>query len=146
MSAQFDSPRQALAYHFSCRRGPAMARSRGSDQVASTGHGTWDAPIIGALLYGPSPGRVDPTTGAWGEGCGVEPDSELDDELQDWALGYGVELSPRAREVVRRLRELMEQHGVKPISEPARAADLDRWTDPEGRTWSKLKAPRAAGR
>lgn len=145
MSEQFDSPRQALAYHFSCLGGPSLSKQR-MGESASTGHGAWDGPIIGALLYGPCPGRVDPTTGAWGEGCGVEAGGELERELAEWALGFGVVLSPRGRDVVRRLRSLMEQYGVKPASEPARAADVERWTDPEGRTWARLRGPRTSDR
>jgi hypothetical protein len=145
VSDQFDSPRQALAYHFSCLGGPALSQPRFGESI-STGHGAWDGPLIGALLYGPNPGRIDATTGAWGEGCGVEAGGELERELAEWALGHGVVLSPRARDIVRRLRGLMEHHGVKPVSEPARASDLERWTDPEGRTWSRLKGPRPAGR
>lgn len=138
MSSQFESPRQALAYHFSCLGGPALASPRFGEAV-STGHGAWDGPLIGALLYGPDPGRIDTTTGAWGEGCGVEPGGELERELAEWALGYGVELSARARQVVHRLRDLMEEHGVKPSSRPARASDVRHWTDPDGKTWAKLR-------
>jgi hypothetical protein len=138
VSDQFDSPRQALAYAYKCMLGPQVTPA--GTAARSTDGTPWDAPLVRALLYGPNPGRVDETTGLWGEGCGVKPGSELDCELYGWAMGHeGQGLSPRARDVVRRLVKLMEAHGVKPEREPVQASDVFRWTDPEGRTWASLR-------
>lgn len=131
MTATFETPRAALAYMFSCRRGPQLASPSYHNASPSTGHTPWDAPVIGALLYGPESQGM----------CAVEIGGDLDAELEEWALGYGVELSDRAADVVRQMRRLMLEHRVKPQSEPARASDVFRWTDPDGRTWASLRGP-----
>lgn len=103
MSATFGSVREALAYAYSCRRGPRAARprwSRDPSDDTSVRRDPTDWVQIGAILHGPQP-----------EGAGVAIGSDLDSELRDWALSD----QPRSvlvRRVEERLRPLLRAAGL----------------------------------
>lgn len=116
MSDTWGSVRQALGYMFSCTRGPELRQPRYTDAPGSTGHHHLDHVLVAALLYGPNPGRHDPTTGEWCEGCGVEHGDDLDAELQEWALASNRDdesPSDRVLDVLAQLRELLDHHGLR---------------------------------
>lgn len=136
MSDTYGSARQALAHMFSCRRGPAMRRPSWSNASASTGHHHLDHVTIAALLYGPNPGRVDPVSGQWGEGCGVEPGDDLEWELLEWAMAgpedRAESLSPRALDVLQQLRELLDRHGLRSRPTCPEPSQFYRFEHPDG--------------
>lgn len=129
MSVQYGSMREALAFAFSCRRGPQLAQSRWMSSSRSTGRTPWDAPIIRALLYG------DASSGM----CGVEPGSDLDDELEEWAMSRDTPMSDRVADVLAQLSRLMREQGMHARSLAPRRDEYRRWTDPEGRSWLTLR-------
>lgn len=123
MSDLWNSARQALGYMYSAKRGPTMRRPRWNDASASTGHGKWDHVLVGALLYG---------------GLEVEPGSELDEEIWTWALDREAVASPRVRDIVQRLTQLMDEHDMLADQVPDRAAFVV-WTYHEGKPGRRMR-------
>lgn len=125
MSDTWGSARQALAYMFSCRRGPQLRQPRYTNAPGSTGHHHLDHVLIGALVYG------DISSG----GIGVEPGSELDAELQDWALSADrdvVHLGDNALDVLAELRELLDRHGLRARPTCPEPSQFYRFEHPDG--------------
>lgn len=130
----FGSPRQALAYLYAHHRGPTIARPKYHDAPRGTGRQHWDGALVGAILYGPR------STG----GCGVERGGPLDRELKRWASTPGAVRTHEIRSVDRRMRAVLRMHGL--LAQRAPIAKVRRWTDPEGRQWTRQVPPEPAAK
>lgn len=112
MSATFGSVREALAYYYSCRKGPRASRPRWSRDPSDDAREyrdptTWTR--IGRVLRGPNvPLDDDPDRHV---GADVQADSELDDELRTWSLS-DLPRSPSIRRAEERLRPLLRAAGL----------------------------------
>ncbi len=107
----FGSPRQALAYLFACERGPLLARLQPDNVPPSTNRHHLDHVEVGALLYGPK---------AMGC-CGVVRDSELDQELRQWATQRGTPRTGEVEWIDRKLRRLLLAQGCMVVRRRFRA-------------------------
>ena len=121
MSAIFGSARAALAYLYSCRRGPQLARPKYNDCPPSTGHSHWDHVLVGALLYG------DLSDGK----CGIEPGGDLDARLQEWALDRDARMDDDVADVVAQLGRLLTDADMRPAQ--VEVPRVFRWTEDDGR-------------
>jgi hypothetical protein len=137
VSDTWGSARQALAYMFSCRRGPQLRQPRYTNAPGSTGHHHLDHVLIGALVYGPmSEG-----------GCGVEPGDELEWELLEWAMSRPNERddapSAQVLDVLTHLRELLDEHGLRARPTCPEPSDFVRYVYPDGTRGLRMRDHRA---
>ena len=133
MSDTWGSARQALAYMFSCRRGPQLRQPRYTNAPASTGHHHLDHVLISALVYG------DISAGC----IGLEAGSELEFELLEWAMARPDERddapSASVADVVTSLRELLDQHGMRARPTCPEPSQFYRLVDPDTGATSGLR-------
>lgn len=129
MSDLWNSPRQALGYYYSARKGPTWRQPRYTNTSASTGHHHLDHVMVGAILHGPE------SEG----GCGVEPGSDIDDELEEWALDRDALASDRVRDVLELLNQRLREHGLKSeVPVPDRGMFV-RWVYEDGTSGLRMR-------
>ena len=123
---EWGSVRQALAFLYSCRKGPQLSRPSYTDAPRSTGRSWGDVLAIAALLH-------------CEDGCAVKAGSHLDDELERWAMDGGEDnRTAGVRAVEDRMRRLLDEHGLRRRRQRMPVVRRFDFTDAEGRQRNHL--------